>query len=85
MLGRIGASLLTCVGMSSWVAQSEEEYVELAVRHASDVEGLARLRAGLRERIRQTPLFDAGRFAPQLEDALLGMWQRRDIVTGQAR
>ena len=85
MLGRIGASLLTGVGLSGWVAQSEEEYVELAVRHASDVEGLARLRAELRERVRQTPLFDAGRFAPQLEDALLGMWQRRDNVTGQAR
>ena len=77
MLGRIGASLLTCAGLKEWVAYSEEEYVELAVKHASDIEALGRLRAGLREQVRQTPLFDAKRFARQLEEALFGMWRRK--------
>lgn len=74
MLGRIGASLLTCAGLPEWVAQSEAEYVSLAIRSTTDVENLARLRAGLRARIRTTTLFDANRFAPQLEEALLAMW-----------
>lgn len=75
MLQRIGASLLTCVGLAEWVAQSEDEYVSLAVKHGSDVEGLARLRAGLRQRAAATPLFDVRRFAPQFEDALFAIWR----------
>ena len=77
LLRRIGASLLTCVGLEQWVAWSEDEYVVLAVRQSSDVEGLARLRAGLRQKVAATVLFDAGRFAPQFEDALFAMWRRR--------
>ena len=77
LLRRIGASLLTCVGLEQWVAWSEDEYVALAVRQSSDVEGLARLRAGLRQKVAATVLFDAGRFAPQFEDALFAMWRRR--------
>ena len=75
MLGRIGASLLTCAGLEGWVANSEEEYVELAVKHGTDIKGLTRLRARLREQVRETPLFDAKRFAPQLEETLFGMWR----------
>lgn len=81
MLGRIGASLLTCVGMTDWVAWSEDDYVALAVKHGSDTEGLARLRAGMRQQVAVTPLFDATVFAPQFEKALLDIWQRRDIVS----
>lgn len=77
MLTRVGASLLTCAGLSDWVARSEEEYVALAVKHGSDVEALVRLRAGLRQKIAITPLFNAARFVPQLEDALMAMWQRK--------
>ncbi len=35
----VGVSLLAAVGLDEdWVAHSEEEYVELAVRHAQDVQ-----------------------------------------------
>ena len=76
-LGRIGASLLACAGLSEWVAWSEDEFVALAVRHGSGIENLSRLRAGLRQQVAATPLFDAGRFAPQFEEALFAMWARR--------
>lgn len=77
MLSRIGASLLTCAGLSDWVANNEEEFVTLAVRHASDIEGLARQRAGLRRQVASTTLFDSARFAPQFEAALFAMWKRK--------
>ena len=77
MLGRIGASLLTCAGLREWVASSEDEYVELAVRYSEDIEGLARLRTGLREQVAVTPLFDVKRFALQLEEALFAIWRRK--------
>lgn len=76
-LGRIGASLLTCAGLAEWVAWNEDEYVALALRHGSAIERLARLRSGLRQQVAGTPLFDAGLFVPQLEDALFAMWQRK--------
>lgn len=80
-LGRIGASLMTCAGLAEWVAWSEQEFVLLAVKRASDIDALALLRAGLRQQVAKTPLFDAGRFAPQLEEALFGMWQRKMVCS----
>ena len=77
MLARIGASLLNCAGLADWVAASEDDYVALAVKHASGVESLASLRRTLRRRVMGTALFDPQQFAPQLEDALIRMWQRR--------
>lgn len=77
MLRRVGASLLTCAGLKQWVAGSEDEYVALAVAHASDVQGLVRLREGLRQQVAATALFDATRFAPQLEAALFAIWRRQ--------
>ena len=77
MLGRMGASLLTCAGLADWVASSEQEYVDLALRRASDLDSLAKLRAQLREQVRGTPLFDAKQFVPCLEHALLSLWEAR--------
>lgn len=74
-LGIIGASLLTCAGLNDWVAWSEDEYVALALRQASDTAGLARLGTRLRQQVAGTPLFDAALFAPQLEVALMQIWQ----------
>ena len=76
-LGRIGASLMTCAGLAEWVAWSEEEFVLLAVKRSAGIEALALLRAGLRQQVAKTPLFDAGRFGPQFEEALFARWQRK--------
>jgi predicted O-linked N-acetylglucosamine transferase (SPINDLY family) len=75
MLARQGASLLTCAGLEDWIARTEEEYVAIAIAHASDINRLAQLRAGLRQKVLASPLFDAPRFALNLENALHGMWQ----------
>jgi predicted O-linked N-acetylglucosamine transferase (SPINDLY family) len=78
LLSRQGASLLTAAGLSEWIAQSEEVYIDRALAFASDFTRLASIRAGLREQVRSSPLFDAPRFARNLEDALWGMWQARN-------
>lgn len=74
MLARQGASLLTCAGLDEWVARNKEEYVTLALAHAADVNRLAQLRAGLRQQVLVSPLFNAPLFAKRFEDALQGMW-----------
>jgi len=80
LLSRQGASLLTAAGLKDWVATSREEYVDRAIALAGDLPKLATLRAGLRQQVGTSPLFDAPRFARNFEDALWGMWQAsRDL------
>jgi len=79
-----GNSFLSCTaesiahnaGLPDWVATDEADYVAKAVAYASDLERLAALRAGLREQVLASPLFDAPRFARNFEDAVWGMWQK---------
>jgi predicted O-linked N-acetylglucosamine transferase (SPINDLY family) len=75
LLARQGASLLTAAGLESWIATSIQDYVDRALALAGDVAALAALRGDLREQVRTSPLFDAPRFAHNLEDALWGMWR----------
>ena len=77
LLARQGASLLTAAGLPDWIANGEGDYVAKAIHFASDLPTLATLRAVLREQIKISPLFDAPRFAKNLEDALWGMWQAK--------
>jgi protein O-GlcNAc transferase len=77
MLARQGASLLECAGLGQWVATDEDDYVARAVRHAGDLPALEHLRSGLREQVAASPLFDAARFAAQLQESLRCMWRRK--------
>ncbi|MGA8864405.1 MAG: tetratricopeptide repeat protein, partial [Gallionella sp.] len=76
LLARQGVSLLTAAGLEKWVATSKEEYIAKAITLASDLPELTSLRAGLRQQVLASPLFDAPRFARNFEDALWGMWTR---------
>jgi protein O-GlcNAc transferase len=75
-VGRIGASVMTNIGLSDWVAKDENEYVDKAESFANNVEELARLRAGMRERIKASPLMDETGFARDVESAFKNIWLR---------
>lgn len=75
MLARQGAGLMRCAGLPSWVANSEEEYVDLAIAKANDLSALANLRASLRDQVAQTSLFNGERFSAQLGAAFEAMWR----------
>jgi len=75
LLSRQGVSMLTSAGLPDWIADSQENFVTKAVTLSGDVARLADLRGALRDQVRVSPLFDAPRFAHNLEDALWGMWQ----------
>jgi predicted O-linked N-acetylglucosamine transferase (SPINDLY family) len=72
---RVGASMLTRVGLGDLVASSPQAYVETAARLAADRSTLARLRADMRGRIASSPLCDGPRFTRQLEAAYRTMWR----------
>ena len=74
MLGRQGQAMLNNVGLGDWVTHSPDDYVSRAVALARDRAGtvarLRLLRQELRETARKSPLFDAHRFAQDLEALL---------------
>lgn len=74
LIERQGASMLSSAGLQDWIASDMDEYVGLALHHAMDIAGLMQLRLGLRQKVLASPLFDAPRFATNLEKALQDMW-----------
>jgi predicted O-linked N-acetylglucosamine transferase (SPINDLY family) len=73
--GRVGASLLTQIGLTDLIANSTEEYVEIAVALAGNPGRLDELRRVLRPRVATSPLCDEGAFAAKMEAAFCTMWQ----------
>ena len=73
-LGRASHSLLSNIGLPELAANSEDEYVRLATDLAHDNPRLASLRATLRDRMKNSPLLDAPRFARNLEAAYVNTW-----------
>ena len=73
--GRVGASLLTQLGLTDLIAGSIEEYVEIAVALAGDPARLADLRRSLRPRMEASELCDAAAFARKIEAAYRTVWK----------
>ena len=74
-VSRGGLSILSNVGLPELVARSEERYVQIAVELAADLGRLSALRSTLRQRMQQSPLMDAPRFARNVETAYRTMWR----------
>jgi predicted O-linked N-acetylglucosamine transferase (SPINDLY family) len=73
--GRAGLSQLTNLGLGELIARTPEEYVEIASGLADDLPQLSALRATLRQRMRESPLMNARRFALNIEAAYRRMWR----------
>ena len=86
MVSRWGASILTKVGLADLVAKSSEQYVDDAVRLASDHARLSELRRTLRDTLGRSALCDGPRAARHFERALRAVWRRwcRTQVTDSA-
>jgi protein O-GlcNAc transferase len=70
----MGVTILTNAGLPELIAQTEEEYVDIAAALALDPARLNAIRSGLRGRVQAGPLMDAQRFTRHLEQAYWGMW-----------
>jgi predicted O-linked N-acetylglucosamine transferase (SPINDLY family) len=70
---RIGASVLSAIGLPDLVAGSHAEYETLAVDLATQPDKLGAIRRKLRENRLTYPLFDTPRFARNLENAYTQM------------
>ncbi|MDK2124346.1 tetratricopeptide repeat protein [Parachitinimonas caeni] len=73
---RMGATMMGAVDLAAeFVANDEGGYVALAERWASDLPGLARIRAELRGHLQASPLMDAELVTRDLERQLRRVWQ----------
>jgi predicted O-linked N-acetylglucosamine transferase (SPINDLY family) len=75
-VSRTGVSLLSKIGLDQLIAAAPEQYVERAIASAQDRDGLRTLRAGMRDRIRDSGLTDGARLAHEIETAYRDMWRR---------
>jgi protein O-GlcNAc transferase len=74
-VGRGGASVLRNIGLPELVAETPEQYIQIATGLANDLPRLAELRRTLRTRMQASPLMDAPRFARNVEAAYRQMWR----------
>ena len=70
------AGALRRVGLTDWVAGDAEDFVKRAVGWTGRLDELARLRAGMRDRLLSSPLRQPETVAKGLEAALRVMWRR---------
>jgi predicted O-linked N-acetylglucosamine transferase (SPINDLY family) len=78
---RISGSILHAVGLSEWVAEDDEQYAGLAIRHAGDLDALAQLRGECRARITASAAGNVETYTRAVEQAYRSMWNRR-LTTG---
>lgn len=82
-VSRVGVSLLSAVGLSQFVAETPEQYIEKAVALAMNRPLLEALRGSLRQIVAASPLCDHRRFTAQVEEAYRSAW--RGWCAGQTR
>jgi len=72
--GRMASTLLKAFGKSEWIAQDNDQYVEIVTALARDIEGRKSLRLAQRALMADSPLCDAKELTRHLEDAFERMY-----------
>jgi protein O-GlcNAc transferase len=71
----VGVSLLSNIGYHDLVAKSKEEYINLAIKLANDVDRLKRYRATLRQTMLTSPLCQGEPFTREIEQHYQEIWK----------
>jgi predicted O-linked N-acetylglucosamine transferase (SPINDLY family) len=75
-VGRAGFSQLSNLGLSDLAAESPDQFVKIAASLVGDLPRLRRLRWTLRQKMRASPLTDAGKFTRSIEAAYRSVWRQ---------
>ncbi len=70
---RVAGSILNRLGLQDWLTFTMDDYIERASTLASELDTLQSLRTSLRQRLRNSELTDAKRFARNVEQAYSNM------------
>ena len=74
--GRVGASILTNIGLTDFIAQDIDDYVALAIKMSNRPEYLKEIRQGLRKQMLSSPLCNGQSFAIDIESAYKSIWNK---------
>jgi predicted O-linked N-acetylglucosamine transferase (SPINDLY family) len=74
-VSRAGWCQLSNLGLGELSGQTPDQFVNIATALANDLPKLRSLRSTLRQRMEQSPLMDAPRFARNIETAYREMWR----------
>lgn len=74
-VSRMGESFMRHVDLNDWVAQSDADYVRIAVEKARDRHALLTLKSGLRQHLLSKPSWSISALIGSFEAALKRMWQ----------
>jgi predicted O-linked N-acetylglucosamine transferase (SPINDLY family) len=72
---RVGTSILSNIGLTDLIAETEEQYAIKAIKLATNMEKLENLRSEMRDRITSSPISDAKRFADEMESVFREIWR----------
>ncbi len=75
VVGRAGWSQLSNLGLTELAAETPQQFVRIVTSLAGDLPRMTQLRSGLRQRMLQSPLTDAVRFARNIESVYRQMWR----------
>ena len=73
--GSTSASIMTALGLTDWIAETREQYVELAAQKASDLQSLAALRQQLRDIFTSSTMGNQVAYARAVEQEYRKLWQ----------
>jgi predicted O-linked N-acetylglucosamine transferase (SPINDLY family) len=73
--GRVGASILTRIGLQEMIAESEGQYVQIGMKLAENIDRLEQLRSQMRQRMKTSPLCDGKCFARTMENTFRNIWK----------
>ncbi len=74
-VSRVGASLLTAIGLQKWIASNADEHLDRAIAFAADPSQLMELRNTMRQRLANSPLRDEAGMTRKIEHAYRNAWQ----------
>ena len=74
-VSRVGVSLLSRVGLTELIANSEEEYISKAINLANKPQKLADLRRQLRPKLQASPLMNSSLITQSIEKVYRSVWQ----------
>ena len=82
--GRLSATFLSQIGLDDLIAETPDQYIEIAARLAADPARLERERLSLRQRVLAAPVADGPAYTRAVEDVyreLWGRWCRNEDLT----
>ncbi|HCI53409.1 MAG TPA: hypothetical protein DE312_08880 [Gallionella sp.] len=75
LVGRVSASIMTTLGLTDWIAQTPQDYVDMAVQKAANLQSLSALRGHLRGIFSSSIIGDQKAYVRCVEQEYRQLWR----------